>query len=407
MIKIDNKTNIRSLEKAYKELYKGGVIDITISKGLTSADFGLIPAIIQFFATWFNNTKGGKIILDLKIETNFTAFTHVELEHLSDDKFGAFYKFEYIFPSLVYCWSREIVDTNQLDIKPLVKILNEKKHEKMKRQTEGGGTQTLLSCFDHLSTKKGLLSAFYIDDTFIANELQFDTALDKSLKQVLSVGRHLRKENFSLFHFDVIAIIYELMKNTDDWAKTDVNNIPLNPNTRGLYMKLHRRTRNSFLTGFEKNEGLKDYFSNENFVSNNQDELYFLELSVYDTGIGFVQRYKSDSNKRYDPNEQVEIVKQCLLENNTSAVGLERTYKGKGLDRIMNILNNKGFFWLRTSNVSIFRNLRKNNHKKGCSAKEIELYDWFNNSTSNFSDLAFVKGSVITLVYPISNLSNV
>lgn len=66
MIKIDNKTNIQSLEQAYKQLSENDSIDISLSKGLSSADFGLVPAIIQFFATWYNETKNGKVILEIK-----------------------------------------------------------------------------------------------------------------------------------------------------------------------------------------------------------------------------------------------------------------------------------------------------------------------------------------------------
>jgi hypothetical protein len=66
MIKIDHKTNIQSLEQAYQELSKNNSLDIAISKGLSAADFGLIPAILQFFATWYNKTTEGKIILDIK-----------------------------------------------------------------------------------------------------------------------------------------------------------------------------------------------------------------------------------------------------------------------------------------------------------------------------------------------------
>ena len=143
MIKIGNKTNIQSLETAYIELSKNDSIDITVSKGLSAADFGLIPAIIQFFSTWYNETTEGKIILDIKTESELPEF----------------YESDYLFPSIVYCWSREITDKQGKDLKPLLKAQNQVKHDKMKKQTEGGGPKVLLSCFDHLSVKNGLLNA--------------------------------------------------------------------------------------------------------------------------------------------------------------------------------------------------------------------------------------------------------
>src|SRR5690606_868830 len=156
------------------------------------------------------------------------------------------------------------------------------KHEDMRKQTEGGGFKTLLSCFDHLSTKKGLLPSFYIDNDFIENEMQFDSALDKSLRRVISLNKNLRKSIMIPILSDIVGIIYELMKNTDDWARTDLVNRPLKPNVRGLFLKIHRRTRDSFISGFQNNLGLKNYFSEDNFKSNSNNELYFLELSVFD-----------------------------------------------------------------------------------------------------------------------------
>ena len=390
MIKIGNKTNIKSLEQAYVTLSKNKAIDITISKGLSSADFGLVPAIIQFFATWYKHTSNSKIIFNLKTEN--------ELDE--------FYKLDYLFPSLVYCWNRSIVDEKGTDLKPLLREHNRGKYEKMKLQSEGGGQQVILSCFDHLSIKNGLLNAFYIDGTFISNETEFDFALDKSIKKVINLNKSLRDANYRESHPKIVAVIYELMKNTDDWGRTDEFNKPLNPNSRGLFLKLHRRTRESFITAFEEYEALQDYFSIKSFQGNSQDELYFLEVSVYDSGIGFIKRNLGEEYKKLDIPSQIKIVKECMIKNNTSATGIDKEIKGQGLDRIMEILDNKGLFWLRTENISIFRNLRKNRYKKDTTTNDIELYDFFNNSTNKFSNLELAQGSVVTLVYPISNISN-
>jgi len=390
MIKIDNKTNIQLLELAYNELSKHDSIDINVSKGLSSTDFGLIPALIQFFASWYNKTKLGKIIFNLKSEKELTEF----------------YELDYIFPSIVYCWSREIVDANGNDLKPQLKLHNQIRHDKMRRQIEGGGPKVMLSCFDHLSIKNGLLSAFYTDGIFISNEMLFDYAIGKSIRQATSLNFNLRNSNLAPIYDGIIAVIYELMKNTDDWGRTDEFNKPLNPNARGLFLKLHRRKRESFSLSVEGNEGLKNYFSIENFEANTQDELYFLELSVYDTGIGFVRRNVSENFKSLTSSNQVDIVRECMVKNITTAKGIEKEIKGQGLDRIMRILDNKGLFWLRTQNVSVFRNLRENRYKEDTTSNDIELFDWFNNSSSSFSSLESALGSVITLVYPISNTTH-
>lgn len=390
MIRIDNKFNIRRIEEAYNILAHDANTDLIISKGTSQIDFGIVPAIIQFIFTWYSKSIDGKLVLDIN----------------DKDELSELYKLDYIFPVIVYCWQKTIVDKNNKDLKIYLRAINDEQHQIMKKQLPGGGPKVSLTCFDHLSIKKGLLNAFYIDDTFINDEIQFSYAIDRAIKKVLIVNKELTMNNIRPIYTDLVGIIYELMKNTNDWARTDRYNTPINPNTRGLYLKFHKKRRNTYLNGYEKHEGLKNYFSSDNFLTNNLDELYFLELSVYDSGVGFVQKFKPEILTNINELEQVDIIKQCLLKNNTSARGIEKTKKGKGLDRIMKILDNKGFLWLRTSNVSIFRNFIQDRYVENVNHKEITLNDWFTNSPVNFSNLKSVKGSVITLVYPISNTAH-
>jgi len=389
MISIGPSTTIKTLEQSY-DLLKGNDVDITILRTTSNSDFGLVPAIIQFFTTWHNKNKNGKIILNVN----------------AAGELDEFYKIDYVFPIIVYCWERSIIDTEGKDLKPLLKELNAKKHEDMSSQKGGGGFKSMLACFDHLSVKKGLLSSFYTDGVFIGNEMEFDYALDKSIRNTIDLNKELRTSTYAPSHLDVVAVIYELMKNTDDWARTDEFNKPLKPNTRGLFMKLHRRTRDSFKSLAGDNENLKDYFSDSNFQANTQNELYFLEISVYDSGIGFIKRNVTEKNDGKTTAKQVGIIKECLIRNNTSAKGVARTYKGQGLDRIMRILNKKGLFWLRTANVSVCRNLRTNTYQEEGTANDITLYDWQNNSSTEYSMLAETIGSVVTLVYPLSTVIN-
>lgn len=407
MIKLSNKTNLDSLEQFYLKLSEVNSVDIMITKSFNTLDFGLTPAIIQFVSTWHSKCNDSKLLIDIDANADYESMDEERLAIYSEELLEDIYKLDYVFPIVVYCWNHPIEDSKQRNIKSLLKIQNEKKHIKMRKQSEGGGLKTFLSCFDQLGPKKGLIPAFYIDDEFIDNEMQFDFAIDKSIRQVISLNAELRKSNYIPVHSDIIAIIYELIKNTDDWAKTDIQNRPIKPNTRGLFMKTHRRKREAFVRGFSDHKGLKDFFSEENFATTTSDELHFLELSVFDTGVGFVNRYSKKPTTESSLKEQVDIVKKCLVINNTSATGLDKRSKGKGLARIMRILNNKGFFWLRTGNISVFRNLITNPHIENSGSDFIQLYDWNINSNSEFSKLSEAKGSVVTLVYPLINLVNV
>lgn len=400
MIILNHKTSLNTLENAYAELLFDGPLDIKIAKSFSNDDFGLTPAIIQFFATWYHKNPG-KIIFDIKTE-DFSFISQGLAEKYLED----FYRLDFMFTCVVYCWNQPMEDVEGRNIKGLLRLQNEKYHSKMRRQ-EFNGFQAILTCFDHLGNKKGLLNAFYTDDEFIDNEIDFDRAIDKSLRQVSSLNMQLQRKNFAPVRQDVIDVIFELVKNTNDWARADNNERPLAPNSRGLYLKTHRRTKTSFLDIYNEYPGLSGFFTENYFESNSNNELYFLEVSVFDTGVGYVNRYTKRPTTDFSTEQQVEVVKECMLVNKTSAIGLAGRAKGKGLDRIMRTLNDKGFFWLRTGNVSVFRNLIHNQYKVDGQTTDIQLYDWRENRSDAFSSLFLVKGSVVTIIVPLMRRSHV
>lgn len=382
MIKLDKNTDLKSLEEKLKSINND---DLWLSFNININEFGLTGALVQFVTTWFNKTKttDAKIVLDFDL----------------DDQIEKFYELDFFFPSIVYCWSRQIQSKSGKDIKAILKQHNEVSHKKMQSNVSGGGPKLSLSCFDHLSVKKGLLNVFYNGDEFISNEVEFDFVFDKSLNKVLTVNKEQNINNFRPIRDDLVSIIYELIKNTDDWAKTDLKGKPLPASTRGLFMKVHRQTLKTYTEKFSKNVGLENYFNSNKLESNNKGEVNFLELSIYDSGIGYVKRY-NDNDNGIGIYQQVETVKKCLTKNVTSAQGIEGTKKGLGLEKILNLLRGKGFFMLRTENVFLFKDL---------SSLEVEdqidltLFDWISN-TNNYTKLESVTGAVVSIVYPLSNL---
>ncbi len=192
------------------------------------------------------------------------------------------------------------------------------------------------------------------------------------------------------------------MKNTCEWAKNDENGGSYDPNIRGLLMKFYKKTRTKLLEEYRGNLAVCDYFNNKLLKENVKGELYFLEISVFDSGAGFVQKYKSlnENTKLSD----IEIIKECLIKHNTSAKGLDKFDKGLGLDRISNILTGKGFFRIKTGNRCLYRNMisHKLLSKETNNVNDMQLFDWKTNQNDVFTEYESASGSVITIIYPLS-----
>jgi hypothetical protein len=163
-----------------------------------------------------------------------------------------------------------------------------------------------------------------------------------------------------LYLNDLKKITFELMKNTFEWGRTNKDNVSLDPNLRGVLFKFYKNRRKTLVDDFKDHPGVVNYLNSKTLKENTQGELYFLELSVFDSGAGFIEKYKSlnKSTKLSD----VDIVKTCMIKHNTSAQGLEKDDKGIGLDRVLKTLNKKGFLRIKTGTVCLYRDLIANNY---------------------------------------------
>lgn len=386
MIQIDKKVTIDELEGQYTTLDRPGQIDLIIPDSIESSDIGIIPALIQFVSTWVRRENAGKLQLNLKD---------------TPDSIEDFIKQPYAFPIVIMSWEKGIINAaTQEDLKPLLKPYNLKMHQDMQSLNSLKGQKLILTCFDHLHPQKGLLNCFYNDDMTISSESTVSFLLFPKISQVLSFNKDAASKSIGSAMEDLISIIYELIKNTDDWATTDENNQPLSPNVRGLFLNFIKKKKSSFANRYKHHDGFKDYFNT--IEANNQDEVYLFEISVFDSGVGFVnRRIGSKEGNSATGKRQMEVIKECLVKNVTSAKGDSKEGKGFGLDRILQTIDNKGLLWIRTGNVSLYRNLKKDRYIPTKDLDKISLYDWKTHSPNEGNSLGHVEGSVVTIIYPI------
>ena len=394
MIKIQRNIALKNIEKLYSELHstKGSKVDLLLPLDIDSKDFSVIPALIQFVGTWRRHPNCGKL---------FTKTNINEVETISE-----FIYTEIGFASVVLAWENGIYDKNLVDIKQQLKPYNEEIHAKMKTLSNVVGNSLLLTCFDHIPKEKGLLNCFYPNNKdFISNEEQLNFFIDRGLKLVLrSLGNKSKDTLISKIFMDIRDIVYELLKNTHEWARTDEQNTILNPNLRGIYLKFHRSTIDSYRNNYKDLPQLDNYFKHD-FVVNTNNEAYFLEVSVFDTGPGFVKRnlhlFGGDFEK-LSFTEQVSIVKFCLSKNGTGEQSYKSTFKGKGLDRILHLLDNKGFLRVRTNNLSLFRDLKSDPYQENVSVKnyiDIQIQSFQNDEMKD--KFQYADGALVSIVYPI------
>ena len=147
---------------------------------------------------------------------------------------------------------------------------------------------------------------------------------------------------------------------------------------------------------------MEEFFRNPILLeksANKLNQIYYLEILVFDSGIGFVDKF-GKNNKDSD----IDIIKKCLIKNQTSSTTNMKTKKGKGLDRILGILDGKGFLKITTDKYCLYRDLLKDEYKpidkNNLDGLILNHWDNQNQGTTNSRK---VQGSYISILYPFNN----
>lgn len=362
-------------------------VNISLPKDLKKSYFGIVSAIVQFVCTWERYYKSGKLILPISPDA-------------SANEIDALYENEFIYPSTILVWNREAVfdKTGNANLRQLLRkknnefLLTMKKVKPLKRE------KLPLVISDHIA---GATLPVFETSLDFRNEEEIKESLRPSINDILTYSLAFKEQHEKVLD-DIKTITFELVKNTFEWGRTDNDNVSLDPSIRGVFFKFFKARRRTMVLDFKHHPPVLNYLTSPILKENSLGELYFLEVSVFDSGIGFVDKFKS-----LNPSTQLtdaEIVKTCMIKHNTSAKGLGKDDKGIGLDRVLHTLNLKGFLLISTGRLRLYRDLISNRYlelEKGDVSK-MELFDWQKNSNTKYNRYPNVSGSVITILYPLA-----
>jgi hypothetical protein len=258
--------------------------------------------------------------------------------------------------------------------------------------------------FDHYSKSLGLSHWFYsLDFEFYEIPSKLNNTIYRVFECLsINLKRKIINSNNDIIE-DIQTIIWELMRNTHEHAVKDyLNQVNLSPNTRGVYFRIQRSSKNNFIKGASKHKGLSSYYEGALVEGDN----FLLEISVFDSGPGLVKRFlgvKWEDN--LDIREDINTIKQCLIKGQTSINTSKGFSKGFGLDEVLKLLNKKqGFLKIRTGRASLYRDLIKSPYLETQDLSKVVLNDWTNSSSSSYTNMNNVEGTVLTMVYPINEI---
>jgi hypothetical protein len=390
MIEIKANITIPKIINLYAELQtaqtgEGELIDLKLPPSLTNNHFGVLFSLLQFIASWIRNSASGRLILPVN----------------TTDEAAEYLKNEFVYPAVVLAWEKEILNIEGVNIRSALKKPSQNYYQELDFFNNKEHHSIPVFCFDHDLSKRGKSRVFYDLNNRLMRESNMEFTLHPAFEKLSNqfnkaVFKSSVKSELTTFY----SIIHELFSNTDEHAKTNEKGFNLYPNIRALYIKFHRTTIEKYLEIYKGFPGLVKFF-NSDFNTNEQNQLYLVELSVLDSGPGLYKRYTGNSDYQTTMANEVDIIKQCLYIHNTSATEINKSNKGYGLDRMLQLLDGKGFVRIKTGRADIFRDMKNIRYTGHDSHSAIQLNDWLNNSVEDYTVNQPVEGTLISILYPL------
>ncbi|WP_294217438.1 hypothetical protein [uncultured Chryseobacterium sp.] len=400
-MKIEKNISLNNIEEYFdKALEISNKLEL--SKEYSNKNFFDVTSSLQVIITFIRNNDNYILTLPLK---------KIKISNELDEDFMSelqCFREETNYTATILSWAKkkenfefESLEKSYLNnFTPIIKREMNTQADQFKRSQKGNSL--FLTCFDHFVDAKGLLDSFYLDNTnfYDQKEFFFSPFNERLSFFSKSFNKTIATENLQIIFDDITNIIYELMLNTHEWARTDENFKELNPNVRGIYIKHHKGKIENFRKKYHDNNSMSEYLENS-FSKDNQGLTTFFEISVFDSGPGFVRRNNTE-DRDLTIEEEIDIIKKCMTLHQTSASGHQSIVKGAGLDRISRILSEKrGFFKIRTERSSLFRNYIKNPYNSVENYKDIKFSDWKSPGLDDFfSTNTKVEGTTINILYP-------
>ncbi len=381
MIRIEGSANTAQIERMLEKITNSRDEALLIPVKPKIWWLGGEQSLIQLIITW------------ARISSKPTLFTHIksdedptkQLEKMSKRMFG--------FVALMM--AAEIRDRKNSD-----RSLRESAYEHCRQIAEKMhgpiaeldlGPKVFLIAVDH--STKAYIPWLYEPDATVGTRTSF-VSLANDIFTKLDMFKHISRPPD--FASQIGAILHELFKNTHEWSRTDSDNVPWRRSVRGLSAEIHFGDKMLSEEFTKDSPALKQYFDKIRSRSD-QGKVAFVELSVFDSGIGLARRWLNRSSIDDLPiTKERDACIQCLTKHHSSSSQFD---KGMGLAEVMQTMSSvDGFLKIRTGRISIYRDFA--NHPRKADGEDVILND-FSTCGREVTELAPIFGTHFQLLIPL------
>ncbi len=250
------------------------------------------------------------------------------------------------------------------------------------------GAQLEILCADHLGwSTPDTLYATSESSRRLLSRREFDRVADLVLEQ--TIPDYLAPSEPGI-KAGLADALYELFRNTEEYARMDENGNLVRRSIRGLHARKQAISRPGLAKMVEASPSLAAYCARLAPRPRRRD-IQLLEVSVFDAGPGYAPRWLRRPLTEISREEEVEAIQTCFAKHATHK---SNATAGMGLCTVVDILRRGGgFMRLRTGRQSLYADLALEAHK--AYGELPELRPW------QTARLAPATGTLFTFLLPL------
>lgn len=334
------------------------------------------PAVLQAVLTWAASQKTARI----------TTHAHGP----ADPQLDTFAR--HLVGMCAALIGNRVTDLDGQDVTAeVVELATERLHglQGSKPEEWSRGSQIEIVCADHLGW--GTPKTFYATaepGKRLLSRREFDRVAELVLAHAVPDYATARKDES--LKTGLADALYELFRNTDEYARSDKKGDRADTSIRGLHARRQAVSRSELARMVQASPPLASYCDRLR-PREGRRHIQLLEISVFDSGPGYAPHWLKRSLAEISREEELDAIRTCFAKHATRKD--DRT-SGMGLCTVVDILRRQnGFLRLRTGRHSLYADLGV---EQGRAYGDLpELRPWQN------LRLAPVVGTLFTFIMPL------
>lgn len=369
------------IEKLYEKI---GDDVINLPQQFKTLRLGLLPRICQLFITVLKPSPNKKV--------KFFQFESSKKNSVADLLSSPHSLTSTLMSDEVY--EKDIILNGKKTPVELKSKINVDLQTRLNESIYRTAQRVQLFAVDHSIKKYAYPSCFYSPEGFNSlKQSEFYTKLLERIVELSPTKSNVTEGQLS----DLGHAIYELIENTEQHGKLEINTGKVSKSIRALVIdyKLITKDQSSASIGGE-NTAITDYLEG---IRTTDKTVHMLEISVFDSGEGIFKTLESTNNVNVSVQNEVDVVKKSFAKGITS----KSDYRGvgRGLNNVKNVLAQRhGFISFRTGRIGVYRDFNLQPLIEADS-EPLSLFDENNKSENNFNELASVEGLACSILVPL------